>query len=160
MATPITTIKKETKTAEQIKLEKIEELKELLAENEDAVSKTMTLMNELNDLGIFDAATSMLRAKEDIAKIALGQVSREPVTNLINTMMAAGGALTKADPEFTAKLLESVMAGTEQAQSFLKEDKKAGILDLLKAMNDPDINRAVGFGLQFLKGMGKELREQ
>lgn len=28
MATPITTIKKETKTAEQIKLEKIEELKE------------------------------------------------------------------------------------------------------------------------------------
>ncbi|MCY0672102.1 hypothetical protein OVX45_27515, partial [Klebsiella pneumoniae] len=85
-------------------------------------------MNELNDLGIFDAATSMLRAKEDIAKIALGQVSREPVTNLINTMMAAGGALTKADPEFTAKLLESVMAGTEQAQSFLKEDKKVGIL--------------------------------
>lgn len=118
MATPITTIKKETKTAEQIKLEKIEELKELLAENEDAVSKTMTLMNELNELGIFDAATSMLRAKEDIAKIALGQVSREPVTNLINTMMAAGGALTKADPEFTGKLLESVMAGTEQAQSF------------------------------------------
>ncbi len=73
MATPITTIKKETKTAEQMKLEKIEELKELLAENEDAVSKTMTIMNELNDLGIFDAATSMLRAKEDIAKIALGQ---------------------------------------------------------------------------------------
>nr|WGE06266.1 DUF1641 domain-containing protein [Bacillus subtilis] len=157
----MTTIKKETKTAEQIKLEKIEELKELLAENEDAVSKTMTLMNELNDLGIFDAATSMLRAKEDIAKIALGQVSREPVTNLINTMMVSrGGALTKADPEFTAKLLESVMAGTEQAQSFLKEDKKVGVLDLLKAMNDPDINRAVGFGLQFLKGMGKELREQ
>ncbi|MCY8522505.1 DUF1641 domain-containing protein, partial [Bacillus atrophaeus] len=24
---------------------------------------------------------------------------------------------------------------------------------------DPDINRAVGFGLQFLKGMGKELRD-
>lgn len=74
-------------------------------------------------------------------------------------MMAAGGALTKADPEFTAKLLESVMAGTEQAQSFLKEDKKVGILDLLKAMNDPDINRAVGFGLQFLKAWEKN-REQ
>lgn len=96
MATPITTIKKETKTAEQIKLEKIEELKELLAENEDAVSKTMTLMNELNDLGIFDAATSMLRAKEDIAKIALGQVSREPVTNLINTMTACWRRIDKS----------------------------------------------------------------
>ncbi|ADP33197.1 DUF1641 domain-containing protein [Bacillus atrophaeus] len=159
MAIPISTIQKETKTEEQVKLEKLEELKALLAENEDSVSKTMKLMGELNSLGVFDAANSMLQAKEEIAKIALGQVSREPVTNLINTMMAAGGALTKADPAFTGKLLESVLAGTEQAQSFLKEDKKVGVLDLLKAMNDPDINRAVGFGLQFLKGMGKELRD-
>ncbi|MCY8517965.1 DUF1641 domain-containing protein [Bacillus atrophaeus] len=158
MAIPISTIQKETKTEEQVKLEKLEELKALLAENDDSVSKTMKLMGELNSLGVFDAANSMLQAKEEIAKIALGQVSREPVTNLINTMMAAGGALTKADPAFTGKLLESVLAGTEQAQSFLKEDKKVGVLDLLKAMNDPDINRAVGFGLQFLKGMGKELR--
>ena len=29
----------------------------------------------------------------------------------------------------------------------------------MKAVGDPDINRALGFGLQFLKGMGKELRE-
>ncbi|MBJ7897052.1 helical membrane plugin domain-containing protein [Bacillus atrophaeus] len=159
MAIPISTIQKETKTEEQVKLEKLEELKALLVENEDSVSKTMKLMGELNSLGVFDAANSMLQAKEEIAKIALGQVSREPVTNLINTMMAAGGALTKADPAFTGKLLESVLAGTEQAQSFLKEDKKVGVLDLLKAMNDPDINRAVGFGLQFLKGMGKELRD-
>ncbi|MED1122713.1 DUF1641 domain-containing protein [Bacillus atrophaeus] len=159
MAIPISTIQKETKTEEQVRLEKLEELKALLAENENSVSKTMKLMGELNSLGVFDAANSMLQAKEEIAKIALGQVSREPVTNLINTMMAAGGALTKADPAFTGKLLESVLAGTEQAQSFLKEDKKVGVLDLLKAMNDPDINRAVGFGLQFLKGMGKELRD-
>lgn len=159
MAIPISTIQKETKTEEQVKLEKLEELKALLAENEDSVSKTMKLMGELNSLGVFDAANSMLQAKEEIAKIALGQVSREPVTNLINKMMAASGALTKADPAFTGKLLESVLAGTEQAQSFLKEDKKVGVLDLLKAMNDPDINRAVGFGLQFLKGMGKELRD-
>ncbi|WNV78525.1 DUF1641 domain-containing protein [Bacillus atrophaeus] len=159
MAIPISTIQKETKTEEQVKLEKLEELKALLVENEDSVSKTMKLMGELNSLGVFDAANSMLQAKEEIAKIALGQVSREPVTNLINTMMAAGGALTKADPAFTGKLLESVLAGTEQAQSFLKEDKKVGVLDLLKAMKDPDINRAVGFGLQFLKGMGKELRD-
>ncbi|MDR4399496.1 DUF1641 domain-containing protein, partial [Bacillus atrophaeus] len=111
MAIPISTIQKETKTEEQVKLEKLEELKALLAENEDSVSKTMKLMGELNSLGVFDAANSMLQAKEEIAKIALGQVSREPVTNLINTMMAAGGALTKADPAFTGKLLESVLAG-------------------------------------------------
>ncbi|MGN7474059.1 DUF1641 domain-containing protein [Bacillus velezensis] len=159
MASPITEIQKETKTEEQLKAEKLEELKTLLAENEEAVAKTMSIMTELNSLGIFDAAGYMLQAKEEIAKIALGQISREPVTNLLNTMMAAGGALSKADPEFMGRLLESAMAGTDQAQRFLKEDRKVSMFELMKAVGDPDINRALGFGLQFLKGMGKELRE-
>ncbi|MEC1261264.1 DUF1641 domain-containing protein [Bacillus swezeyi] len=159
MATPITAIQKENKSDEETKLEKLEELKALLAENEDSVSKTMKLLAELNGLGVLDAADSMVQAKEDIAKIALGQLSREPAKNLINTAIAAGGALTKADPEVMGKLLESIIAGTKQGQDFLKDDKKVGVLDLLKAMNDPDINRAVGFGLQFLKGMGKALKE-
>ncbi|KKB72795.1 MULTISPECIES: DUF1641 domain-containing protein [Bacillus] len=159
MATPITAIQKERKSEEQIKLEKLEELKSLVAENEDALSKTMKLIGELNGLGVFDAADSMLQAKEDIAKIALGQLSREPVVNLINTAMAAGGALSKADPELTGKLIESLVAGIEQGQHFLKEDQKVSIFALLKAINDPDINRAIGFGLQFLKGMGKALKD-
>ncbi|MGN9864559.1 DUF1641 domain-containing protein [Bacillus swezeyi] len=159
MATPITAIQKENKSDEETKLEKLEELKALLAVNEDTVSKTMKLLAELNGLGVLDAADSMVKAKEDIAKIALSQLSREPAKNLINTAIAAGGALTKADPEVMGKLLESIIAGTKQGQDFLKDDKKVGVLDLLKAMNDPDINRAVGFGLQFLKGMGKALKE-
>ncbi len=56
MASPITEIQKETKTEEQLKAEKLEELKTLLAENEEAVAKTMSIMAELNGLGIFDAA--------------------------------------------------------------------------------------------------------
>lgn len=55
MATPITTIKKETKTAEQIKLEKIEELKELLAENEDAVSTALAGPNPFSRFVYFKA---------------------------------------------------------------------------------------------------------
>ena len=39
MAAPITAIRKEEKSEEQIKLEKLEELKALLAEQEAAVSK-------------------------------------------------------------------------------------------------------------------------
>lgn len=159
MAAPITAIRKEDKSKEQMKLEKLEELKTLLAEQEAAVSKTMKLLGELNGLGVLDAADSMIGAKEDIAKIVLGQLSKEPAKNLMNTAIAAGGALSKAEPEVMGKLLESIVAGTKQGEDFLKSDKKTGVLDLLKAMNDPDINRAVGFGLQFLKGMGKALKD-
>ena len=30
----------------------------------------------------------------------------------------------------------------------------------MKVLKDPDINRAIGFGLHFLKGMGKGLQEE
>lgn len=68
MASPITEIQKETKTEEQLKAEKLEELKTLLAENEEAVAKTMSIMAELNSLGIFDAAGYMLQAKRRLPK--------------------------------------------------------------------------------------------
>ena len=44
-------------------------------------------------MGVLEAATSMLQAKEKIAKIALHQITREPVTNLINTLMGASRRL-------------------------------------------------------------------
>ena len=120
----------------------------------------MKLLGELNSLGILDAADSMIGAKEDIAKIVLGQLSKEPAKNLMNTAIAAGGALSKAEPEVMGKLVKASSPAQNKGEDFLrKSDKKTGVLDLLKAMNDPDINRAVGFGLQFLKGMGKALKE-
>lgn len=158
MAAPITEIHNPL-TEEEEKLQKLEELKTLIANNEDALNHMFKIVNELNGAGVFEAATSMLQGKEQIAKIALEQVTRQPVTNLINTVMGATGALMKADAGQSTKLLSSALAGIDEGNKFLQSEKKIGVLDLMKSLNDPDINRAIGFGVHFLKGMGKELKE-
>lgn len=160
MAAPITTIQKHELTKEEIQQQKIEDLKASLADNEAALNRIMEIVGELNDMGALEAANSMLQAKEKIAKIALGQVNREPVTNMINNIMGAAGALTSLDPDMTSKLANSVTAGLEAGNKHLEANNKIGMLDLLKSLKDPDINRAVGFGLHFLKGMGKGLNEE
>ena len=104
MAAPIKMIQKQELTEEEIKQQKLDDLKELLANNEDALNQMFNIVGELNDIGMLEAANSMLKAKEPIAKIVLGQVTREPVTNLINNMMGAAGALTELDPELTKSL--------------------------------------------------------
>lgn len=104
MAAPIKTIQKHELTEEEIKQQKLEDLKELLANNEEALNQMFHIVGELNDIGMLEAANSMLKAKEPIAKIVLGQVTRKPVTNLINNMMGAAGALTELDPELTKNL--------------------------------------------------------
>ncbi|MFJ3386403.1 MULTISPECIES: DUF1641 domain-containing protein [unclassified Lysinibacillus] len=158
MAAPITTIQKEQKTEEQLKEEKLGNLKQLLSENEEMVNQVFTIMAELNDIGALEAATKLLEAKEDVAHIALGQLTRKPVTNIINNLMGVAGALTELNPETTTKLIEGLNTGLDEANKAVESDEKVSAFKLFKMLNDPDVNRAVNFGAHFLKGLGKGLK--
>jgi uncharacterized protein YjgD (DUF1641 family) len=160
MAAPITAIQKQEWTDEERRQQRLEDLKTLLTDNEQAINKILDIVGELNDIGVFEAANAMLQAKEKIAKIALGQVTREPVTNMINNLMGAAGALTNLDPELTTKLVGSLSSGLDEGGKHLQSNKKISMFDLLKVLNDPDINRAIGFGIHFMKGLGKGLKEE
>jgi uncharacterized protein YjgD (DUF1641 family) len=160
MAIPITSINKTLLNEEQEKQQKLEDLKTLLTDNEDSLNKILDIVGELNDIGALEAVHSMLQAKEQIAKIALGQVTREPVTNLINNLMGAASSLTSLDPELTKKLASGITVGMNEGNDHLQSNKKISMFDLLKAVNDPDFNRALGFGIQFMKGLGRSLNEK
>lgn len=158
MAAPITTIKKAQVTEEQLKEEKLENLKQLLSENEEMVNQVFTIMAELNDIGALEAATKLLEAKEEVTHIALGQLTRKPVTNIINNLMGVAGALTELNPETTTKLIEGLNTGLDEANKAIEADEKVSAFKLFKMLNDPDVNRAVNFGAHFLKGLGKGLK--
>ncbi|AOV07511.1 DUF1641 domain-containing protein [Sporosarcina ureilytica] len=157
MATPITSINMHKQTPEEMQQEKLAELQSLLTEQDEAINKILEITGELNNGGILDAVQAMVKAKDQIAGIAVDQVSREPVTNLIKHVMNASAGLSAIDPEISAKLVDSVKSGLHEAELYNGNNESIGVLDVLKSLNDPDVNRAVKFGLNFLKGMGKGL---
>jgi uncharacterized protein YjgD (DUF1641 family) len=157
MAVPITFINKKELTPEEIKQKKLEELQSLIAEQDQALNKILEITGELDGAGIFDALKAMVKAKDDIAKIAVDQASRDPVTNIINHVINASGVIASIDPDVTAKLGASVKSGLNEAELYRENGQKVSVFQLMTALNDPDTNRAVKFGLNFLKGMGKEL---
>lgn len=159
MAVPITGIKKQQLTEEQLKEQKLDNLKELLSENEEAVNQVFSIMAELNEIGALEAAMKLLEAKEEVAHIALGQLTRKPVTNIINNIMGVAGALTELNPETTTKLIEGLNTGVDEASKALESNEKISAFKLMKMINDPDVNRALNFGVHFLKGLGKGLKE-
>ncbi len=116
-------------------------------------------MAELNDIGALEAAMKLLEAKEEVAHIALGQLTRKPVTNIINNLMGVAGALTELNPETTTKLIEGLNTGVDEASKALESNEKVSAFKLMKMINDPDVNRALNFGVHFLKGLGKGLKE-
>ncbi|WP_136608483.1 DUF1641 domain-containing protein [Paenibacillus dokdonensis] len=157
MAQPISFIKKRVLSEEEIKQQSLDQLKDSVAEHEQAIEKAIAVLSELYGSGVLEAAESLLKAKAKVAEIALNQVKRPEMTNMINNGLAAAGALSAIDPEQTSKLLGSVAKGLEEANE--PQDKKLTVFSLMSALKDPDVNRAIGFGLRFLKGMGKGLGE-
>ncbi len=160
MATPITSIKIKQLTPEEIQQEKILELQALLADQKDSINKIFEITADLDDSGILDAVKAMLYAKEDISEIAVNQAAREPVKNLINHVLTVAGMLTDIDPAVTIKLTNSVKSGLNEAELYEGNKQSVTILDLMKALKDPDINRSLKYGLNFLQGMGKGLDEK
>ncbi|BDG34530.1 helical membrane plugin domain-containing protein [Saccharococcus caldoxylosilyticus] len=160
MAKPITTIQKQMVTEEEKREKTIEELKASLTEKEKAVHELLSIVEELHKSGLLEAANAMLKAREDIAKIVIGQANRKPVTTMITHVIGIAQLFANLDPQLTSKLLESTASGFAEAYKQTKETgKKIGIFDLLKAINDPDINRAIRFILSSLKEIGKRLHD-
>lgn len=159
MGKPITTIAKEELTQEQVKMRKLDRLVNDISMHSDGLKQTMELLQELHESGIMEIVVSLLRAKEKVAKIAIDQMVRPPVTNIINNAMAAVGALSEMEPDTTEKLVKSLFNGIKKAEVGLKSGEKVGVFDLLKVLKDPDINRSLVFGLNLLKGMGEGLKE-
>ncbi|MCT4568477.1 hypothetical protein N3930_09975, partial [Bacillus thuringiensis] len=58
MAAPIKMIQKQELTEEEIKQQKLDDLKELLTNNEEALNQMFNIVGELNDIGMLEAAIS------------------------------------------------------------------------------------------------------
>lgn len=157
MAKPITSIHKYEPTIEELQQEKLHELQALLAEQEAAMNKILKITGELNNAGVLDAVQAAVKAKDDIASIAVDQLSGESASNIIKNVLNASGIFASIDPEISEKLADSMKSGLHEAQFANEDSRQIGLFDLMKSLKDPDINRAVNFGLHFLKGMGKSL---
>jgi uncharacterized protein YjgD (DUF1641 family) len=159
MANPISAIEKQQQTPEQQKEQELNELLSVLLENSSGLQQTVKLLQELHESGILPALQALVEAKEQVATIAVQQMLRPPVVNMLNNAMAAAGALTSLNPETTTKLMGSLSEGLKKAEQGLANNEMTGVWDLLKVMKDPDINRAMTFGLNLLKGLGQGLQK-
>ncbi|WP_026677770.1 DUF1641 domain-containing protein [Fictibacillus gelatini] len=159
MAKPITKIEEPVLTEKEKQDQSLQKVLEDVSKNADGIKETIQLLQELHESGILGAINHLVEAKEQVAKIAVGQMLRPPVTNALNNAMAAAGVLTEIDPETTKKLTAGLSKGLQKAEEGLRTNKKVGVFDLVKLLKDPDINRVITFSLDLLKGLGEGLKD-
>ncbi|MFQ6582789.1 DUF1641 domain-containing protein [Priestia megaterium] len=159
MAKPITKIEEPILTEKEKKDQALEKVLQDLSQNTEGIKETIKLLQELHESGILGAINNLVEAKENVAKIAVGQMLRPPVTNALNNAMAAAGVLTELDPEITQKLVGGLSKGFQRAEEGFRANKKVSVFDLMKLTRDPDVNRVIRFSIDLLKGVGEGLKD-
>jgi uncharacterized protein YjgD (DUF1641 family) len=157
LAKPIRIVKRHELTEEERQQQSMQELSRSLTAHQEALQQSLKLVQELHESGALSMVTALLESREKVAKIALGQVVKPAMTQTINNAMEVAGAASQLDPKLTKKVMGGVVAGMERAAEALDNGEKVGVFDLLKAMRDPGVNRALTMGLRFLQGMGEKL---
>nr|WP_230087952.1 DUF1641 domain-containing protein [Alicyclobacillus mali (ex Roth et al. 2021)] len=71
--------------------------------------------------------------------------------------MIAVGLVGKIDPDRIGALADAVVVGLQRGHESLESNKKVGVFELVKALRDPGVNRALAFVLGLLRGLGERL---
>ncbi|WP_157068501.1 DUF1641 domain-containing protein [Alicyclobacillus sendaiensis] len=157
MARPITNIKRIEFTKPEQNRIALHELEDSVADHKKALQSLLVLIQDLENSGVLEILHAALNSKEKIASIALEQILKPSVLNGVKNAMTAVGLVMKMDPDQVGALVDAVVVGLQRGQENLESNKKVGVFELVKALRDPGVNRALAFVLGLLQGLGEKL---
>ncbi|WLR52918.1 DUF1641 domain-containing protein [Bacillus tianshenii] len=155
MAKAISNIKK-MDVPKEIQVDKdVQEIKEALSENKEAVLKGIKLLRALDDGDTLDLLYALTKQKKEAIHNFSEELNRPQYSkifeNLPEMMFLFGELDLPAIRNITGRINEGLKTAEAESQSH-----KTSYMDLAKALKDPDINRSITMALYFLKGMGRE----
>jgi uncharacterized protein YjgD (DUF1641 family) len=157
VAKPTTDVKQSESVQGEQGQKSLQEIQQVFDTYGDAIESFLVVLQDLHHSGLLEMVHSLLNAKEKVASIALEQVLKPSVLNTIKNAMSALAMVSKLNPDQLSTLTEAVVAGLHQGQERLDGGKRVGVIDLAKAMRNPDINRTLALLLGVLQGMGQKL---
>ncbi|HZG85353.1 DUF1641 domain-containing protein [Paenibacillus sp.] len=161
MAKAIRRIEKAPLDPAQERRRAADELAQKAADGADALGSLVELLQEAHRAGLLDAANGLLKARSEVAQIAIEQLNQPNMHQTIKNAMGAVGFLGRIPAEETSRMLEGVSRGlTRVAEQRERGTKPLGLLGLLGAMRDPDVQAALGAALAFARGFGEALRQR
>lgn len=141
---------------EEMKLQKQERLENKLAENSESLEKVVELMKVLDDAGALDILVSLVRHRDDALENITKEANKERYAKVLENLSGFLFLLGELDVEKVTTLTGRINKGMEGAIQGSETEERTSVLDLAKALKDPEINRGITMMLHMLKGLGKQ----
>lgn len=153
MANPTTSIiQAEDDSASKAKAQ----LEQAYAENAEGIVQALGLLQALEERGVLPLTRALVEQGDDVLKIILALVTKEEYMGGIKNLIALVQGLTAIPNESMQSIVAGFQGGIDEA-SHTPSAEKFGVYDILKALQDPDVSRAISHGMAFLKGMGRAI---
>lgn len=124
----------------------------------DALRAFLELLRGLEEGGYLRFATDLLRSEDRVVKVLTERVDPEEVRRTVQGLRTLHATIGSLDPGLVARVSERLTPGLEEA--FRAERGPAvSFLDVVSALNDPEVNRGIRLLLGFLRGVGRAPHE-
>ncbi|MCA1023551.1 DUF1641 domain-containing protein [Halobacillus litoralis] len=155
MARAITDIKRLEKSREEVIEENVQEVKEAVADNKDAILEGIELLSALQKEGTLETLSAFVKAKDETLANVVREIDKEQYTPLLNNLPELVFLLGDLNVSGIRSLSSRLNNGLERMEDE-GTTKKMNMLDFAKVLKDPEINRSLTMLMSFLKGMGQK----
>lgn len=159
MAKPIHTIELQQPTAQQMEEAKMTSLVHELAQNEQALKKILSIVQQLDHSRSLDAVDSLLKSRTDVSHVVIDQLQKQPAQNLVLLVQALASVGALIDGEQTKAVVHNLKVQQEERIAE-RQKKRNPVLHVLKLAKDPDVWQAAAFMLVLLKSVGSVLNKK
>ncbi|MFT9846853.1 helical membrane plugin domain-containing protein [Aneurinibacillus sp. REN35] len=159
MAKPIRHIEYATPTEAEKQAESLTEILQAISESREAILIFLDILRDMQTSGALDIIQGMLKNREELGSLGIKFINVANLPIMMKNLIIASQFLGKMDPIQTERIFKGLQHGLEQAAN--PEDRHTtGIWGLAKSLRDPEINSALVAGLDFLRGMSRELHKE
>ncbi|MGG0718461.1 DUF1641 domain-containing protein [Robertmurraya massiliosenegalensis] len=140
--------------------ESIATLLQAIGDNREALMTTLDIIKGLHEMGVLDAAKSMLEQREDIGAIAMQQANQTGVHNIVKNGMTAIQFVGSINPEQLQAILHGLYTGFERMLDVVKTGEQKSLIKLGSSLRDPDVKVSLTTMVEFLHGMGEAFKRE
>ncbi|CAH0344106.1 DUF1641 domain-containing protein [Bacillus sp. CECT 9360] len=159
MAKAIRQINKEVPNQQEEQAEAVADILKELAENREAIMKSLSILKGLNDMRVLETAHALLDQRTEVAAIAIQQINQPGMHNIIKNGMGAVGFLGTLQPDQLNTILDGLGNGLKRLSKTGEKGKKQTIWTMRRRLRSPEIRAAMTTMVDFLEGMGEVFLE-
>lgn len=155
MANPIRSIKRMELSEEAVKQHHVSEVVDSISSNKKAILEGIDLIVSLHESGALEMLNALVKQKDEALKNVVEQANKPTYASIIENMSDLFMLIGELPVDDLNHFIEKFNHGLKEAR--LSENKvDTSLMDLLKALKDPEVNRSVSMLLGFLQGMGRK----